>query len=53
MSVIKRKRKESQFEVFRNMTKMRQEVTDLLLRDFGYKPDKVMAKINASYGNET
>ena len=51
MSVIKRKRKESQFEVFHNMTKMRQEVTDLLLRDFGYKPDKVMAKINKRFGN--
>ena len=51
MSVIKRKRKESQFEVFHNMTKMRQEVTDLLLRDFGYKPDKTMAKINKRFGN--
>lgn len=36
MSVIKAKRKESQFEVFHHFYKMRKEVTNLLLNDFGY-----------------
>lgn len=48
MSVLKSKRKESQFEVFHHLTKMRKEVTDLLLRDFGYdleRADKRVAKM--------
>ncbi len=36
MSVLKSKRKASKFEVFHHLYKMRKEVTDLLLRDFGY-----------------
>lgn len=36
MSVIKRKRKPSQFEVFHHLYKLRRDITDLLLRDFGY-----------------
>lgn len=36
MSVIKRKRKQSQFEVFHHLYKLRRDITDLLLRDFGY-----------------
>ena len=40
MAVIKRKRKESQFEVFHHFYKMRREITDLLLRDFGYSTRK-------------
>ena len=48
MSVVKSKRKESQFEVFHHFTKMRKKITDLLLRDFGYsyeKSDKKLSKI--------
>ncbi len=37
MSVIAAKRKPSQFEVFNHVTKLRKEITNLLLRDFGYK----------------
>jgi len=40
MSVVKRKRKESQFEVFHHFYKVRKEMTDLLLRDFGYSSKK-------------
>ena len=36
MSVLKSKRKVSQFEVFHHLYKTRKEITDLLLRDFGY-----------------
>lgn len=36
MSVLKNKRKASQFEVFHHLYKMRREITDLLLRDFGF-----------------
>ena len=42
MSVLKSKRKPSQFEVFHHLNKMRKEVTDLLLRDFGYDLDKAV-----------
>ena len=48
MSVIKAKRKPSQFEVFHHFYKTRAEITELLLRDFGYdaeKADKRAAKI--------
>ena len=51
MSVVKSKRKESQFEVFHHLTDMRNEVTDLLLRDFGYDYDKVINKIKKKFGN--
>lgn len=40
MSVIKAKRKESQFEVFHHLYKMRGDITDLFLRDFGYSFEK-------------
>ena len=40
MSVLKRKRKESQFEVFHHFYKVRKDITDLLLRDFGYNSKK-------------
>lgn len=40
MSVVKRKRKESQFEVFHHFYKVRKDITDLLLRDFGYSEKK-------------
>ena len=49
MSVLKSKRKPSQFEVFHHLTKMRHEVTDLLLRDFGYDADKAKKNISRMF----
>lgn len=40
MSVLKNKRKASQFEVFHHLYKVRKDITDLLLRDFGYSFEK-------------
>jgi len=40
MSVPKRKRQESQFEVIKHFYRLRKEITDLLLRDFGYSQKK-------------
>ena len=51
MSVLKSKRKPSQFEVFHHLNKMRKEVTDLLLRDFGYDLDKAVKKVETTFGN--
>lgn len=50
MSVLKSKRKPSQFEVFHHLNKMRKEVTDLLLRDFGYDLDKAVKKVETTFG---
>ena len=50
MSVVKSKRKESQFEVFHHLVKMRKEVTDLLLRDFGFDADKAAKKTTKTFG---
>ncbi len=50
MSVVKRNRKESQFEVFHFFYKMRREITDLLLRDFGYSEEKLEKKIQKQFG---
>jgi hypothetical protein len=47
MSVLKSKRKASQFEVFHHLYKVRRDITELLLRDFGYtyeKAEKRLAK---------
>lgn len=44
MSVLKAKRKPSQFEVFHHFYKMRKEITDLLLRDFGYDLERADSK---------
>lgn len=52
MSVVKRKRKESQFEVLHHLTKMRKDITDLLLRDFGYDFDKFKKQLDKRYGNK-
>lgn len=49
MSVLKSKRKPSQFEVFHHLNKMRKEVTDLLLRDFGYDLDKAVKKVETDF----
>ena len=51
MSVPKPKRKQSQFEVFHNWYKLRRELTDLLLRDFGYSQHKFTKKLNKRFGN--
>lgn len=50
MSVLKSKRKESQFEVFHHLVKMRKEVTDLLLRDFGFDADKATKNTMKTFG---
>lgn len=45
MSVLKSKRKQSKLEIFHHAYKLRREMTDLLMRDFGYKApsfDKAM-----------
>lgn len=51
MSVLKSKRKPSQFEVFHHLTKLRQEITDLLLRDFGYSFEKAEKRLNHRFSN--
>lgn len=53
MSVVKRNRKESQFEVYHHLMKMRQEVTDLLLRDFGYSHEKAIKKTQRAFSGRT
>ena len=45
MSVLKSKRKPSQFEVFHHLYKMRRDITDLLLRDFGYSYEKAEKRL--------
>ena len=50
MSVLKSKRKPSQFEVFHHLNKVRQEVTDLLLRDFGYSFEKAEKRLRKRFG---
>ena len=53
MSVVKSKRKESQFEVFHHLVKMRKEVTSLLLRDFGFDADKATKNTMKTFGGRT
>lgn len=53
MSVLKSKRKASQFEVFHHFYKMRKEVTDLLLRDFGYDLERAEKKAMKMFGDKT
>lgn len=50
MSVLKSKRKASQFEVFHHLYKMRKEITDLLLRDFGYSFEKAAKRLDKRFG---
>lgn len=52
MTVVKRKRKESPFEVFHHLTKMRKDITDLLLRDFGYSNEKFQKNLERKYGGK-
>lgn len=51
MSVLKNKRKASQFEVFHHLYKMRREITDLLLRDFGYSCEKADKRLAKRFGD--
>ena len=53
MSVIKAKRKPSQFEVFHHLYKLRKEITDLLLRNFGYDSEKATKQLLKKFGKET
>lgn len=50
MSVLKYKRKESKFEVFDYFYRTRKEITDLLLRDFGYDKTKSDARGQKYFG---
>lgn len=52
MSVVKRKRKPSQFEVFHHLYKLRRDITDLLLRDFGYSFEKSEKKLKKRFRNK-
>jgi len=52
MSVIKRKRRESQFEVFHHLYQLRREMTDLLLRDFGYSTEKSEKWMEKKFGSK-
>ena len=52
MSVPKGKRKESQFEVIKNFYKLRKEITDLLLRDFGYSQNKYEKRLEKLFGGK-
>ena len=52
MSVLANKRKESQFEVFNHFYKVRRSVTDLLLRDFGYSPEKADKHLQKMFGGK-
>lgn len=53
MSVLKSKRKASQFEVFHHFYKTRKEVTDLLLRDFGYDYNRAENKVAKMFGGRS
>lgn len=52
MSVPKGKRKPSQFEVFHHLTFLRKDITDLLLRDFGYSPEKAKERLSRRFGGK-
>lgn len=53
MSVLKSKRKPSQFEVFHHLNKLRKEITDLLLRDFGYNAIKSEKRLERRFGSRS
>ena len=52
MSVLKSKRKVSQFEVFHHLYKTRKEITDLLLRDFGYDFGRAEKRLEKVFGGK-
>lgn len=49
MSVVKSKRKPSQFEVFHHWAALRKDLTDLLLRDFGYSFEKAQKRLERRF----
>lgn len=51
MSVVKSKRKPSQFEVFHHFSKLRKGVTLLLLNDFGYSVERARQNLDKSFGD--
>ena len=53
MSVLKSKRKPSQFEVFHHLNKLRKGITDLLLRDFGYNAIKSEKRLERRFGSRS
>jgi len=53
MSVLKSKRKASQFEVFHHLYRLRKDITDLLLRDFGYSFDKQEKNLGKRFGGRS
>ena len=52
MSVPKGKRRESQFQVIRHFYRLRKDITDLLLRDFGYKQKKADNSMQKLFGGK-
>lgn len=50
MSVLKSKRKASQFEVFHHLYHTRKEITDLLLRNFGYDAERAEKQLQKYFG---
>lgn len=52
MSVLKAKRKSSQFEVFHHFYKTGKEITDLLLRDFGYDLERAEKRVAKLFGGK-
>lgn len=52
MSVVKSKRKPSSFEVFNHYSKLRKEVTLLLLNDFGYSVERAQRSLEKSFGDK-
>ena len=50
MSVLKRNRKASRFEVFHHLNKLRRDNTDLLLRNLGYGFEKAEARLEKRLG---
>ena len=53
MAVLKRKREQSQFEVIKHFYRLRYEITDLLLRDFGYNPKKAEERLRRMFGGKS
>ena len=52
MTVPKGKRKETQFEVIKHLYRLRKDITDLLLRDFGYSQNKSQKRLEKMFGGK-
>lgn len=53
MTVLKSKRKESQFEVFHHLTRLRRDITNLLLFDFGFDINKAIKELEKRFGGRS